>query len=296
MKKGKLGFIVKIMAVFSFVVAIFACGYFSLDKVIIPRNFAHYGISSIKDLTNVFASLYGVPDEKDIVENGYAEKDLESAVEKLQNAGYKIEDDGTILQENILSFKDNVKEQLFLTNNEITAVCDKLVQSGILAQNLQHLNYIDVVNISVLDFVITPDKNSYDEETSSYGKANVKSIVKINTKALCEQMAIQMETTEALLNVIIPENMYFTIDYDIDLRMRSDSRAVGTISVNGKKAEKSEVLINLLIDFIFPKEDEMTFDKFTKAIGDVALSAIDTLGQFNFVVNETTKEIGLMFS
>ena len=168
MKKSKFNLFVKIFVVISCVFAVFACGYFSLDKIIIPRNFSHYGISSVKDLTNVFASLYGVPKESKIVKNGFEETDLESAVEKLQDVGYKIEDDGTIMQENISTFGKNVNSTMVLSDREVAAVSNVLVQSEILSQNLQNLNYIDAVNIEVIDFVITPDKESFNSETLSY--------------------------------------------------------------------------------------------------------------------------------
>ena len=110
MNKNKFNFFVKIFVVISCIFAVFACGYFSLDKIIIPRNFSNYGICSVKDLTNVFASLYGVPKESKIVKNGFEEKDLIGAVKKLQDVGYKIEDDGTILKENISTFGKDVNE------------------------------------------------------------------------------------------------------------------------------------------------------------------------------------------
>lgn len=297
MKKSKFGLIVKIMAIVSFVIAVFSCGYFSLDKVIIPRNFSIYGINGVKDLTNVFASLYGSPSESQLVVVGYDEQDFNSALAKLQGAGYKIEDDGTILQENIYSFKDDVNTSLILSSSEVASILESIIQSDILAQNLKNLNYIDTMNISILDFVILPDLDTYNETTLSYERADVKAIVKINTEELCEQISIQMQTSKSLLNVIIPNNLYFVVDYDIDLMTRDNHDATVSISVNGKSAEKSETLINLLISFIFPTEDEMTYDKFTSLIGSIALSGIDALGDFRFVdFDKENNQYGLMFS
>ena len=297
MKKSKFSLGVKIIAILSFVIAVFGCGYFSLDKIIIPRNFSHYGINGVRDLTNVFASLYGVPKESKIIVNGYGEDDLENAVSKLQEAGYKIEDDGTIVQENLASFNSNSNKAMMLTDSEMVAVFDSLVQSGLLVDNLTNLKYIDLVDIEVIDLVITPLSEETVENYTKFNNANVKFIIKVNTEHLCEQMAEQMQTTEAILNVIIPNNLYFTIDYDINLGLARSSRAQGLISINNKSAEKSEVLLNLLISFIFPEEDEMTIEKFTSAIGDVALSGIDELGDFSFVcLDKEENEYGLIFS
>jgi len=47
-------------------------------------------------------------------------------------------------------------------------------------------------------------------------------------------------------------------------------------------AKESEILINLLIDFIFPPEDEMNMQKFTKTFGDIILTSINELGDFKF--------------
>ena len=292
-KNKKYNILIYIATLLGVVIAIIACGYFSLDKIIIPKKFGKYGINNLNDLTNVFSSLYSLPKESDLIENGYSNDDLESGIEKLQNANYKIEDNGTILNENISSFKGD--GNLALTDKEFAAVCNKLVKSGILTENLPHLNYINTMNISVVDLVIKVDEESIDELTGLYSKANIKLIIKIDTTDLCSQIAVQMQTTEALLKIIIPSTLYFTVNYEIDLSKENDNRTTGTIAINGKTEKQSEILINLLIEFIFPKEDEMTYDKFTKAIGDVALSGIDQLGSFNFSTNiENTQQNGII--
>lgn len=265
------------------IVAIITCGYFSLDKIIIPKKFGRYGINNLRDLTNVFSSLYSTPKESELIENGYSSEDLENGIKKLQIANYKIEDDGTILNENIATFKGD--GNLSLTDREFAAICNKLTESGILSDNLPNLNYINTMNISVIDLVMSVDEESIDHETGLYSKARVKLIVKIETNDLCSQIASQMQTTEALLKIIIPSNLYFTVDYEINLSNKDNKRTTGTIAINGKTEKQSEILINLLIEFIFPEEDEMSYNKFTKAIGDVVISGINQLGLFSFSKN-----------
>jgi hypothetical protein len=105
-----------------------------------------------------------------------------------------------------------------------------------------------------------------------------------------EQIANQMQTPSYLLNMIIPDNLYFTVSYDFDLKQTESQRSNGQIAINGRTAEQSELLINLLIDFIFPEEDEMNLEKFTKALGDIALKGIDKLGEFEFISNVDGKK------
>lgn len=280
--KKKAGiFALKIFAVLFFIVAVFASGFLFLDKIIIPKYFGEYDINGLGDLIGVVSSLYSSPDEKSLVKNGYSDADLTSGVEKLQGAGYKIEDDGTILPENMSTFKGTGK--VTLTDREFSAICNRLLQTQILEDSLPNLNYINIMNITIVDLVITPDDESYNEETGTFSKANILFIIKVGTDDLRTQIALQMQTPEALIKMIIPSELYFTVNYDIDLNAEEENRTTGTIAINGKTEKQSEILINLLIEFIFPSESEMNIEKFTKEIGNVALSGIDTLGNFSFL-------------
>lgn len=269
-------------------------GYFFLDKLIVPKYFGDYGIYNIGDLIGVVTSLYSSPKESELVTNGYTQMDLSNAIAKLQTADYKIQEDGTILQKDFDTFKGNGKVKL--TDREFAAVCDKLIKNGMLNSMLPNLNYINVSkNMSILELVVTPYEESFDETSETYSKANVKMICKIKTGSksdgedgddgddLRQHIAEQMNTPMYLLKIIIPDTLYFTVDYDIDLNASEDDRTSGKIYINGKKAKQSETLINLLIEFIFPVEDEMNIEKFTRALGDVALKGIDALGEFRFI-------------
>lgn len=283
MKKEKNFILLKLAGVILFVVAVFASGFLFLDKIIIPKYFGEYDIHGIKDLVNVISSLYSSPDEKELITNGYSDEDLNSGVKKLQDSGYKIENDGTILEENLEDFGGY--ENVILSDREFAAICNELLKTKIFTNSLADLNYINIINISILDLVVTPDENFYDEETNSYSKANVRLIVKINTADLRSQIAIQMQTQESLLKMIIPTNLYFTIDYNIDLTESFENQISGKIYINGKNEKQSEVLINLLIDFIFPEEDKMDKNKFTITFGELIVESINTLGEFSFVSN-----------
>ena len=280
-KKERSTFIAKISAILVFVVAIFLGGYFFLDKVIVPKYFGNYGIYDIGDLIGVVTSLYSSPKESELVTNGYSQIDLSSAIVKLQDANYKIKDDGTILKQDFDSFKGDGKVEL--TDREFASVCQKLIENGMLSSTLPNLNYLNVLNITVLELIATPYEDSLDEASKTYNSANIRLVIKIDTTDLRVQIAEQMNTPMYLLKIIIPDTLYFTVDYDIDLEATEDERTSGKVYINGKKEKQSETLINLLIEFIFPKEDNMDIEGFTRALGDVVLKGIDALGEFKFI-------------
>ena len=290
MKKKKTGFILKICISLTLVLAIFTGGYLFLDKKIVPKYFGKYGIYGIPDLVGVVASLYKSPNESKIVTNGFTQTDFSNAVSKLQNSGYKMNNDGSMQETDFNLFRGT--ESVVMTDRERASICNKFLSDGILVDALPDLNYLNIINISVLEIIITPDEDSYDG--SVYTKAHVSSIMKINTTDICEQIAEQMDTPLFLLNMIIPEVLYFEIAYDIDLSKQENESAIvdasGTISINGRSEKQSEILINLLIEFIFPDDESMNIDKFTNELGNVIVSGIETLGDFKFVDEAVTKK------
>lgn len=297
MKKKNSGILAKVLILLAFVLAIFAGGYFFLDKLIIPKYFNKFGINGIADLVDVVASLYNSPNESKMIKNGYTQTDLTNAISKLQTAGYKIEDDGTIKKDNLNTFKGSGR--LELTDREFASICNQFFDNGLLEDSLSNLNYLNITKLTLLDLVVTPNENTFDEDTNTYTKANVRFIIKVDTTNLRGQISEQMNTPEYLLKMIIPDIMYFEVSYDIDL-LDEENKTNGVIAINGRTAEKSETLINLLISFIFNEEDNMDLDKFTSALGNIAIQGIDSLGDFKFakfdnqvgfVVNETAEKL-----
>ena len=266
----------RVIALLSIVLAVFVGGYFFLDLAIIPKYFGQYGIKNVPDLVGVVTSLYKSPNEKKLIKNPYTSQDLTSAINILQNANYKIASDGTVIEED---FKGD--STVILTDREVAALCNQLIDNGILMDALPSLNYLNMINISVLEVLITPDQQSKDGD--NYSKANLEFIAKLETIDIREQIAEHMETPLFLLNMIIPDNLYFLVSYDLDLSKAENERVSNaTIALNGRTAEQSEILMNLLIDFIFPDEDEMNLQKFTHTFGDIILQGIDVFGDFKF--------------
>lgn len=281
MKKKNPGFIFKVFVAFSLIFAIFVGGFFFLDKKIVPKYFGKYGIESVGDLVGVVSSLYKTPDEAKLIKNGFTQTDFSSAIVKLQKAGYKINDDGSMKETVFKDFQGDGIVQL--TDKELGAVCNKFLGDGILVDALPDLNYLNILNISILEVKITPNEDV--KNADYYDKANLAVIMKIETKDICKQIAEQMDTPIFLLNMIIPDVLYFSISYDIDIKGEEIETSNGSISINGRTEKQSKILIDLLIDFIFPEEDEMDMEKFTVELGNVIVKGIEVLGDFEFAGN-----------
>ena len=297
MKKRNSGIWTKIVILLSIILAVFASGYFFLDKLIVPKYFSQYGIKGIGDLVDVVASLYTTPKESKMIVNGYTQTDLTNAISELQQNGYLIEDDGTIKEENLNNFKGSGRIEL--TDREFASLCNEFLSNGLLEDSLSDLKYLNITKLTLLDLVVTLDKTKLDAETNTCTKANIDFIIKVDTTKLREQIADQMDTPIYLLKMIIPDTLYLEIKYDIDLENK-ENRTNGSIEINGRSAEKSEALMNLFIDFIFDEKEEMNLEKFIIEVGNVALQGIDALGDFKFakldkqvgfIVNETVEVV-----
>ena len=129
MKKKTSGIWAKVVILVSVILAVFAGGYFFLDKLIVPKYFGQYGIKGVGDLVNVVASLYSTPKESKMIVNGYTQTDLTNAISKLQSNGYLIENDGTIKEENFENFKGSGK--LELSDRESAAICNEFLSNEI---------------------------------------------------------------------------------------------------------------------------------------------------------------------
>ena len=279
MKQKKLGLIAKIVIPIALVIAIFVGGIISLDKVIIPKQIGQYNINNIGDLVSVISSFYGVKKEYKTAKAEYSEEDNSSALSKLQSAGYLFENDWTISNENADSFKGN--EKLTLSEKEIASMLIILQNNCDVKKEYPTIGYIGAQNIEILDLKISIADENLDKETNLSNIANVNLRLKINTEKLKKQIATQMETTEALLNLIVPSNLYFEVNFDLDVLQ--NTAKVNQILVNGQKPSKGDKLINLLVEFIYNDSDEMTYEKFASSFAEIVTSSIKALGDFKFV-------------
>lgn len=284
-KKNSSGIWSKVGILLGIVFAIFLGGYFLLDKLIVPHYFKDYGINGMGDLFGVISSLYQTPNESQLIANGYSDDDLQSALNDLTNAGYdfEIDSEGKIVLGN--NFKDSAVA-VELTDREFAAVANSILKSNILDDNLQELNYFELGKLSILEVTFNFDEDSKSGDV--YSRANISFIAKLDTAEMINQIEEQMETPKMLLNMIIPTTLYFSVSYDLDLeRMENERISNGKIAINGRTEKQSEILINMLVDFIFPPEDGMNMHNFILEFGNIILKGIDELGEFKFKqVNE----------
>jgi len=282
-RNRNFGFIIKIFIVLVTIVAVVFGVYFGLDRVIVPKYFKSYGINNMHDLVSMVRTLYNSPDEDDIISNGYTTADLLSATKKFKEANFPMTDDGKIDYTVVTEGFDRgqlLSGDYVFSDREIAAVIDQMLESGVLAEKLPDIKYLDTIKMNVLELIISPEKmvDGSGNVTYATDKANVSFTFKVNTQAIRSQIASEMQTPIFLLNMIMPETLYITIDYQME--QREDYWVINSsnIGLNGRTAKDSNILLNLLIEFIFPVEDNMTVDKLAQECGNILLEGVEIIG------------------
>lgn len=285
----KSGFFLKLTMVLAILVAICFGAYFAIDRLVVPKYFSQYGIHDLGELVGMMQTLYNSPKESEIITNGYTKADETSANKKLVGAGFpKEEGTGKIDYVGVSKGEATLQAGVYhFTDKELGCILNDILASGVVESNLQNLNYLSDISITVLEFIVNPKTVQNGENfTYSNNSADISSTFKIDTSLVREQMAKAMDTPLFLLNMIIPKTIYITVNYSISLgedgNWKIDEKEMG---INGRTAKQSDILIDLMISFIFPTEDEMTKDKMIEACGQVLLSGIEFLGDLSFEYN-----------
>ncbi len=283
-KKKRYSFFIVLGIVLSALVVVVFCGYLLLDKVVVPKYFKDYGIDNMHDLVAMVKTLYNSPKEEQMIKNGYKLSDQQNAVNKLITAGVPTKYDGTIDYQAISEGLD--RETLkhgdyTFSDCEIASLIDQMLESGILAQKLPNIKYLDTLKINILELIISPEVVSEEGQKVEYSKtsANVSFTFKLDTSAVRNQMAVKMDTPLFLLNMIVPKTMYITVNYKLSQNQNEKWEVVdGHLGLNGRTEKDSQILLDLLISFIFPEEDEMTIEKLTNECGRILITGLDFLG------------------
>lgn len=285
----KSGFFLKLTMVLAILVAICFGAYFAIDRLVVPKYFSQYGIHDLGELVGMMQTLYNSPKESEIITNGYTKADETSANKKLVGAGFpKEEGTGKIDYVGVSKGEATLQAGVYhFTDKELGCILNDILASGVVESNLQNLNYLSDISITVLEFIVNPKPVQNGENfTYSNNSADISSTFKVDTSLVREQMAKAMDTPLFLLNMIIPKTIYITVNYSISLgedgNWKIDEKEMG---INGRTAKQSDILIDLMISFIFPPEDEMTKDKMIEACGQVLLSGIEFLGDLSFEYN-----------
>ena len=301
-KKKRYTFFIKLFIALATIVAVVFCAYLAIDKLVVPKYFKDYGINNMHDLVAMVKTLYNTPDEKDIITNGYTQADQRSAVKKLISANFPSVSETELDYAEISQGLDKsslVSGQYEFTDREIAGILDQMLDSGILASQLPNLKYLDTININILELIITPTEFTDNEGNVYYdtNSANVSFTFKLDTSSVRTQMAHTMDIPTFFLDMIVPKTMYITINYNLFI----DEYGVwqvgeGSIAVNGRTAKDSEILLNLLIEFIFPEEDQMTIDKFSIEFGNILIKGMDMLGQIRIKANVQASSNGVVLT
>lgn len=282
MKKNKtLKFFMVLLIVLVFLGSIGVGGYFILDKVVVPKYFGEFGINNMGDLVQMMGTLYNSNDEKDIVTNGFTETDRVSAESKLIYVGFPKLANGNLDYKKLAEgdFEVNPDAQVELTDKELASLLGQMLNSGILAEKLPDLKYINTLSFSMLEVIISP---TVENGVLNPNSAKMEFSVKIDTTSVRSQMANEMEMPLFLLNMIVPKTLYINVNFNLEIQEDNWVYSNSSIGVNGRTSKQSEILLNLLIDFIFPEENQMTLEKLNEEFGNVVLKGLELLGNVQF--------------
>lgn len=321
MRKSKTRFFVGLAITLVILATSVISGYFIIDKLLVPKYFSEYGINNLSELVNVVQTIYIVPDEKDFITNPYTEFDSSNATNKLITAGFPTLATGEIDYETIAknnfvfspdsSFVDNF---ILLSDKEVASITGGIIDSGILTSNFPDLAYINTLNIELRQIVITPntntsvlndkrndpEQNSNSQEkyiVSTNTEANIVVTLKLDTESAKKQISTNLNMPMFLVDWIIPDTMYVTCEMDTRMDQTTSKRVYenASLSINSKTAKQSEVLLNLLISFIFP-ENTFTIETFANELCALSIEGINMLGEMEFATiktNSNTTQSGI---
>jgi len=264
-------------------------GYMILDKIVVPRYLSTYGISNMGELVTVIHTMYSSPKESQFILNPYCEEDKASGISKLKNANFPYsEEKNTLDYDKIAKEKVNVIDAdgvgyLIFTDREIAAVLDDVLRSGAIADNLDSIASLDTLTMTTKEVVVTP---KLEGDSTASSSAHISMTIMINTAKVRGDMAKNMDVPTFLLNMIVPKDLYFTCEFNISTIAEGVYEYSDCVlRINGATTKQSEILINLLIGFIFEPDQEMTMEKLSEKIGGIITYGLELFGRFEFVSN-----------
>lgn len=292
MKKKKSKFFISLGIILVVLFSIVFGGYLALDKFLVPKYFARYGINNMKELVSLVKLMYTVPDEQTFITNPYSSIDKTTAENKLIEVGFptntKNELDYSKLVEKgfyVVTDSEYEGDFIYLSDKEIAAIMGQILDSGVLVSELPNLSYLDTITMEVKELSITPDVLIEDEDSDNlYSSAQIKVIIKINLEKATKQMSENLDVPLFLLNMIMPQNVYVTSIFNLTLDKDNNwQKSDSSLSINGKTPKQSEVLLNLLISFIYSSDENMTISNLSDQIADLTCKCFGLVGDVTFV-------------
>lgn len=304
-KKHKaLRFFVNLGIVVLVIITLGLSGYMAIDKFVVPKYFGSYGITNMNDLVAIVKTLYTQPDEKTFITNPYTRKNTIDAVTKLKDSGFPVlvTDEMQLDYAKIVSGKDlkidASKFPMDFTDKEIAGIVDQMLSSGMLSSSLPDLAYLDTINMQCREVIITP---LVENGILNKNACKLSMVIKLDTDSVRSQMATYMDVPIFLLNMIVPETIYISTSLNISIDANGDWKYTGgTIAINNRTSTQSEILLNLLISFIFPPEDKMDAGKLLGTFGNIIESGLKYIGTIEFtnniVLENGTKSNGVIIT
>ena len=314
MKRKKSNFfIVLSIVIASFCLLIFS-SYLIIDMVLVPKYFSKYNINNLRELINVATTMYSVPDEKNIIKNGYSKKDEITASEKLVSIGFPTTSTGEVDYSKLIepdftvvTKYDYEGDYLALTDKEAASIMSKILESGILIPELSNLSNLDTLNMTVREMTFSNfDKENYEKVSvgekiyNVYDKVTISSIIKIDMSSAISQMSKSVDMPLFLLNILVPKAIYLQISFDAERNLDNEwITSNANLAINGKTVKQSEIVLNLFISFIYSGEDEMTIEKLANELATMSVKCFNTIGDLRFSDNISSghnKENGAILS
>lgn len=317
--KSKLKFFITLGVVIVLLVGIVTGGYFAIDKIVVPKYFGKYGINNMKELVNMVKTMHNIPNENEFIINPHTKNDEASAKNKLIQVGFPKLSSGEIDYSKMVSSDfvvitsaDYESDYLELTDREVAAIMDSILQSGVLIPELPQLSFLNTLSMSVKEVQITPtgvyekikiiiegnepeenepEENKLEEgeleesfyEIKNYSSADISITIKINLEDAISQMSKNLDVPLFLLNLILPNDIYLTSSFSTSVG--EDGKweySNSTLSINGKSAEQSKVVLNLLISFIYASDENMTIEQLANQIADLVGLSFEIIGNVQF--------------
>lgn len=302
-KRSKTKFFVVLGIILAILCSVVVGGYFAVDKFLVPTYFGKYGINDLHDLSNLVETIYVIPNEDTFITNPYTKNDANSITSKLALAGFPMTPSGAIDYEAIAKKNytrnpspDFVGPNLQITDKEVASILDEILDSGILITNVPDLSYFDTLQMDIKQVCITPyellstnssiaKKNLIDYSSSC---AKLSLTVKIATSSVRSQISHNLDTPQFLIDWIIPEELYISASMIVKTNeLGEHTFSDASLSINSKTEKQSEILISLLLSFIYPEDEEMTPEKVASQIGEMAIKGIELIGDFKYVQIDT---------
>ena len=293
--KKIVSFFIRLLVVLAIIGSLGVSAYFILDKAVVPSYFGRYGIKNLGELVQMVKVMHNAPDEKTFISNPYTVDNETSAVSKLETAGVPVYN-GAIefskIADKEYTITEEAKNGIFVSDREMAAVFGQMLSSDYLlsVEYFKNLDYFDTLSFESKEIkIVLGDDATFDEELNCKfaQSAHVSFTIKLNTESAQKHMASEMDVPYFLLNLIMPDYIYMTTTYDVQiLEDGTYEISNATIGINGRTPKQSRILLNMLITFIFPKEDEMTIEKLSQTFGETLNDGLKILGNIKFCSNK----------